>query len=74
MAAVAAKVMPEYAGQVVYVDALTTDPSAAPVLDRYQARYIPTSVFVSSTGDVIETYVGPLDEMQLRARLATLVE
>jgi hypothetical protein len=66
--------MPEYAGRVAYVDALTTDPLAAPVLDRYQTRYIPTSVFVSGAGDVVETYVGPLDEAQLQARLATIVE
>jgi hypothetical protein len=66
--------MPEYAGRVVYVDALTTDPWAIPVLERYQARYIPTSVFVSDAGDVIETYVGPLDETQLRVKLDASVE
>jgi len=66
--------MPEYVGRVVYVDALTTDPSAAPVLDRYQTRYIPTSVFVSGAGDVVETYIGPLDETQLRAKLAVAME
>lgn len=66
--------MPEYVGRVVFVDALTTDPLAAPVLDRYQVRYIPTSVFVSGAGDVIETHVGPLDEAQLRAKIDASVE
>lgn len=66
--------MPEYEGRVAFVDAVTTDPQAAGVLERYPSQYIPTSVFVDGQGAVLESYIGPLSVDELRARLDTLLE
>ncbi len=64
--------MPEYEGQVVFVDAVTTDPAADAVLERYPTQYIPTSVFVGAGGEVAETVIGPLTEAELRTQLDAL--
>lgn len=73
LAAVAAKVLPDYEGRVVFIDALTTDPDAASVIARYPGRYIPTSIFVDGSGATVESFVGPLDEAQLREKLDSLL-
>ncbi|MHB1452170.1 MAG: TlpA family protein disulfide reductase [Coriobacteriia bacterium] len=65
--------MPGYEGRVAYVDVLTTDAAAAPVLKRYPTQYIPTSIFVDGTGTVAETFVGPLSEVQMREKLDSLL-
>ena len=65
--------MPRYKGKIAFVDALTTNPEAAPVLRRYSAQYIPTSIFVDGDGEVAETFVGPLTEAQTRERLDSLL-
>jgi len=65
--------MPAYTGRVAFVEALTTDPRARPVLDRYGARYIPTSIFVGVDGVVVETFVGPLDAEGMRGKLDGLL-
>ena len=74
LAAVAAKVLPEYEGRIAYVDAVTTDPPARPIIDRYPTQYIPTSVFVGADGAVVDTVIGPLSETDLRERLDALTE
>lgn len=56
------------------MDALTTDPRAEGVLERYPSQYIPTSVFVGADGEVVETYIGPLSAGELRGRLDGLLE
>lgn len=66
--------MPEYAGRVAFVDAVTTEPSAKPVIDRYHTQYIPTSVFVDADGTVTGTVIGPLSETELRTWLDALAE
>lgn len=65
--------MPEYEGRVVFIDAVTDDPAAAAVLERYPTQYIPTSVFVDDTGEVVDTVIGPLSDAQLRGRLDALI-
>lgn len=65
--------MPEYEGRVVFVEAITTDPAAREVLERYQVRYIPTSVFIGSDGEVVETLVGPADADRMRQFLDALL-
>ena len=65
--------MPEYEGRVVFVDAVTTEPSAQAVIDRYPTQYIPTSVFIGADGGVADTVVGPLSEADLHARLDALI-
>jgi thioredoxin-like negative regulator of GroEL len=74
MAAVAARVLPSYKGRIVYVDAITDDPAAQDVLQRYPTSYIPTSVFLNAAGDVVDTFIGPLSEAQLRQKLDALAE
>jgi hypothetical protein len=65
--------MPEYEGRVAFVDAVTDDPAAEGVLRRYPGQYIPTSVFVDGDGEVADTYVGPLTDVELRGRLDSLL-
>jgi hypothetical protein len=64
--------MPEYEGRVAFVDAVTTEAAAAPVLERFPTQYIPTSVFVGADGEIVETVVGPLTEAELRGYLGAL--
>ena len=64
--------MPEYAGRVAFVDAITTEAAAQSVIDRYPTQYIPTSVFVGADGEVVDMVIGPLSEADLRARLDAL--
>lgn len=66
--------MPEYEGEVAYVDAVTSEAASAGILERFPAQYIPTSVFIGSDGEVVETYVGPLAEDELRAKLEALAD
>lgn len=66
--------MPEYEGRVAFVDAVTSEASARPVIERYPTQYIPTSVFVAADGTVVDTVMGPLSEAELRTRLDALVE
>lgn len=56
----------------MFVDALIDDPAAKSVLDRYPAQYIPTSIFVGTDGEVVDTYIGPLTEDEMRERLDAL--
>jgi thioredoxin-like negative regulator of GroEL len=65
--------VPEYEGRVVFVEAITTDPAARDVLERYQVRYIPTSVFIGSDGEVSETFVGPAGADRMRQLLDALL-
>ena len=61
--------MPDYEGRIAFVDTITSDPAAQDVLNRYPGRYIPTSVFVGANGEVVDTYIGPLTEKEMRERL-----
>lgn len=71
-AAVAAEVTPGYEGRVAFVNLVLTDERAQDLLRAYPIEYIPTSVFVDGQGQVVESFVGPLDEQQMRARLDSL--
>lgn len=64
--------MPQYQGEVAFVDAITSESASAGILARYPAQYIPTSVFIDADGVVVETFVGPLSEVELRQRLDAL--
>ena len=65
--------MPEYAGKVVFVNAITDDPSAQQLASQFKFQYIPTSFFVSAGGGITDSFTGPLGETELRARLDKLV-
>ena len=65
--------MPSYAGEVVFVNAITDDPSAQQLASKFSFQYIPTSFFVAANGTVADSYTGPLTEAEMRARLDKLV-
>jgi thiol:disulfide interchange protein len=65
--------MPEYANRVVFIDASAEDPAADGILERFPAPYVPTSVFISASGEVQDTFVGALSESHMRGRLDTLL-
>ena len=73
MSAVADEVTPDYAGKVVFVDASADVPGGRVLAERFAVRYVPTSVFVSAEGIVVESHIGPMSAMELRARLDALV-
>ena len=65
--------MPEYEDKVVFVNAITDDPSAQQLASKFSFQYIPTSFFVAPDGMVVDSYSGPLSETEMRARLDKLV-
>ncbi len=66
--------LPEYEGRVVFVNAITDDPGSRALASRFEFQYIPTSFFIDQEGTITDTYVGPLDEAGLRAKLDRLTE
>ena len=69
---VADAVMPEYDGQVVFVNAVTDDPSGQQLAGQFSFQYIPTSFFLSSDGTVVDTFTGAMSADEMRARLDAL--
>ena len=69
---VADAVMPEYDGQVVFVNAITDDPSGQQLAGQFSFQYIPTSFFLSSDGTVVGTFTGAMSADEMRARLDAL--
>ncbi|MDH4139654.1 MAG: thioredoxin family protein [Coriobacteriia bacterium] len=74
ISAVVDDVVPEYAGRVTFVNAITTDSSGQQLASRFSFQYIPTSFFLEPDGDVREAHTGPLSEVELRERLDALVK
>jgi thioredoxin-like negative regulator of GroEL len=66
-------VVPEYSGEIVFVNAITDDASAQQLASKFSFQYIPTSFFVGPSGQVTDSYSGPLSESEMRARLDKLV-
>lgn len=73
IAATAARVMPDYTGQVTFVDVYTDDPRARPLFSQFAFQYIPTSFFLAADGSVVEQHTGVLNDGEMRERLDTLV-
>ncbi|MDO8880562.1 MAG: thioredoxin family protein [Coriobacteriia bacterium] len=72
---VADVVMPEYEGEVVFVNAITDDPSGQQLAANFAFQYIPTSFFLSPGGaEVVDSFTGAMDEPQMRAYLDALVQ
>ncbi|PKQ16999.1 MAG: hypothetical protein CVT67_02315 [Actinobacteria bacterium HGW-Actinobacteria-7] len=65
-------VLPEYADRLTFVNAITDDPGARSLADRFEFQYIPTSFFIDGKGKIVDSYVGPLDEPGLRTYLDSL--
>ena len=65
--------MPDYAGKVVFVNAITDDSSAQQLASKFRFQYIPTSFFVTLDGQVADSFTGPMTEADMRARLDKLI-
>jgi thioredoxin-like negative regulator of GroEL len=65
--------MPSYAGRVVFVNAITDDPSAQQLASKFSFQYIPSSFFVAPDGTIADSYTGAMSESEMRTRLDRLV-
>lgn len=73
ISAVVDKVMPEYEGKVVFVNAISDDPSGQRLASRFQFQYIPTSFFIDPDGAVVDSFTGAMSEAEMKSRLDRLV-
>lgn len=73
ISAVADEVMPEYDGEVVFVNAITDDPSGQQLASNFSFQYIPTSFFLAPDGTQVDTYTGAMDAASMRGYLDALV-
>lgn len=73
ISAVVDRVMPEYEGKVVFVNAITGDSSADQLASKFQFQYIPTSFFLKADGTLADAYTGELNETALRDYLDAVV-
>lgn len=55
------------------MNALTEDASGQLLARELPFRYIPTSYFLDESGDVVDSYSGPLNEQEMRRRLDSLL-
>lgn len=65
--------IPLYEDKIVFVNAITDDPSAQRLASKFSFQYIPTSYFLLSDGTVLDTHTGSLTEQEMRRRLDELV-
>ncbi|MEL7667015.1 MAG: thioredoxin domain-containing protein [Actinomycetota bacterium] len=73
ISAVADQVLPDYEGEVVFVNAITDDPSDQQLASQFSFQYIPTSFFISAGGEsVVDSYTGALDAAAMRTYLDAL--
>jgi len=73
ISAVADKVMPEYEGRVVFVNAISDDPSGQQLASKFQFQYIPTSFFITPDGKVSDSFTGAMPDVDMKARLDKLI-
>jgi thiol-disulfide isomerase/thioredoxin len=73
ISAVADEVVPAYRDRVVFVNAITDDPSAQQLASRFSFQYIPTSFFIAPGGKVLDSHTGVLTAEEMRGRLDKLV-
>ena len=74
ISAVADKVMPDYEGKVVFVNAITDDASVtASSPSKFSFQYIPTSFFIDADGKIVDSFTGAMSEAEMKARLDKLV-
>jgi len=73
ISAVVDKVMPEYEDKVEFVNAISDDESAKRLAAKFKFQYIPSSFFLTSEGEVADSFTGSMSEDDLRARLDTLI-
>lgn len=66
------RVLPEYEDRIVFVNAITDDPSAQRLAQRFEFQYIPTSFFLAPDGTVSNSFTGAMSEEQMRGYLDRL--
>jgi thiol-disulfide isomerase/thioredoxin len=73
ISAVVDRVIPGYEGKVIFVNAITTEPSAQDLAAKFAFQYIPTSFFIKADGTVSDSFTGTLTSAEMKARLETLI-
>ena len=73
ISAVVDKVMPGYEGKVVFVNAISDDPSAQQLASKFQFQYIPTSFFITPDGKVADSFTGAMPDTDMKAYLDKLI-
>ena len=74
ISAVVDDVLPQYEGRVVFVNAISDDPSAKQLAAQFRFQYIPTSFFITPDGKVADSFTGSMSAVDLKARLDQLVD
>ena len=72
MTALVEQIRPDYEGRVVFVDVITNDAANAAVVRRAGIQSIPTTFFISSSGEG-RGYIGLMKEEDVRAELDKLI-
>lgn len=72
ISAIVDRAMPSYGDKIVFVNAISDDPSGAELASRFQFQYIPTSFFLKPGGAVADSFTGSMSEDKLRGYLDTL--
>jgi putative thioredoxin len=72
ISAVVDKVMPDYEGRIVFVNAITTDAPSQRLAEEFSFQYIPQSFFIDAKGNVADSFTGAMDEAAMRAYLDKL--
>jgi thioredoxin-like negative regulator of GroEL len=72
ISAVVDKVIPEYEGRVVFVNAITADEPSQRLAQTFPFQYIPHSLFFDSKGSVVASFTGAMDEAAMRTYLDEL--
>ncbi len=73
ISAVVDRVMPAYDGKVVFVNAISDDPSSQRLASQFRFEYIPTSFFITPDGHVADSFTGSMQEAEMKARLDKLI-
>lgn len=73
ISAVADDVLPDYEGEVTFVNAISDDASAQQLASKFSFQYIPTSFFLKADGTVVDSFTGEMDETKMRGYLDALV-
>ncbi len=72
MSKTVARVRPDYASAIVFVDVLVSDSANSSLIQQAGIRSIPTSIFLTADGQA-SGYIGAMTDDALRAELAKLV-
>lgn len=67
------RVMPDYADEVTYIKVMTDEPEGQELARQFSFRFVPTSYFIGSSGTVVDSYTGKLDDARVRAYLDRLL-